>query len=391
MPRLHLINSKLAWWHWVVGINIFLLIITILGGSEIQFPANWRLVHVFSLAKEMNFAAWWSGILLFAIGFILYEFFHNRKDGTQLAFLLLSLLFFGLSLDEIGSIHERIIYGYASMIPYAAVALGMWGYSFFIMVKNAETRPAAFLIFWGIVLYGSVVLQEIIEHSVNWPLWFMGIRNGIEEGTELLATFLVLCGILPLRQHYRSNSSLSLIPDSSCVKWLQVLFLVGLILHLFLVAWVIPNFIEIWIRGNPGAWYPVVVFFLLFSRLFLDIFEKGSTKSIAFKLLAGFFLLLSIGSMSNLTFLVFRVPEPEHLNELWSFWYFGCLLLMVFAIPRKLASIQNRENWIFGTLTLLGIVGFLSASNEISYIMLGILAYGSSMIFLNHGLKEKMI
>ena len=96
------------WWHFIVAINLFFIVITTANHYLPRFPQRSRIIFPFSLASEMNIAAWWSGICLFTLSFIAYEFFCTKKDGSQKAWISLSLLLLGLSFDEIGSVHERI-------------------------------------------------------------------------------------------------------------------------------------------------------------------------------------------------------------------------------------------------------------------------------------------
>jgi hypothetical protein len=48
--------------------------------------------------------------------------------------------------------------------------------------------------FWlTVTAFGSVAFQEYLEFTLEWPWWAQGLRVGIEEGTELLGVFLLLC------------------------------------------------------------------------------------------------------------------------------------------------------------------------------------------------------
>ncbi len=96
----------IPWWVWIVAVDLVLVFITII---KHNLPDSlWGIYHHFDLGREMNMAAWWSGICLVALAFLAYELYSTNKDRTRVAWLILSLILFGLSLDEIGSLHERV-------------------------------------------------------------------------------------------------------------------------------------------------------------------------------------------------------------------------------------------------------------------------------------------
>ena len=195
--------TNIPWWKWIIVIDLALITITALIKLDINLPG---FVY-FDLGNEMNFAVWWSTITLFLTGVLSYELFCSKKDGTKTAWLAISILFCALSWDEIGSLHERAFQGsWSNYIPYAIAAVSLLIYALIKLSAKTQTRKSALLILVAFILFGSVALQEYIEHAINWTGWLIGVRVGVEEGTELLGTLLSLTAVIIQREPKPSQS-----------------------------------------------------------------------------------------------------------------------------------------------------------------------------------------
>ena len=252
--------TNIPWWKWIIVIDLVLVTITALTKVNINLPG---FVY-FDLGNEMNFAVWWSTITLFLTGVLSYELFCSKKDGTKTAWLAISILFCALSWDEIGSLHERAFQGsWSNYIPYAIAAVSLLIYTLIKLFAKTQTRKSALLILVAFILFGSVALQEYIEHAINWTGWLMGVRIGIEEGTELLGTLLSLTAVVIQREPKDSQSIEALLPNLQSIKSFSYLLLFGLFLHGIVSFW-LPSLPDLYERGNPAIWYPSMVVFLIF-------------------------------------------------------------------------------------------------------------------------------
>jgi len=179
------------WWTLLVTVDLFLLAFTIANPHIPDFQQKWRLITPFSLHTENNFAVWWSGITLLLAGLLAYQRSIEKGKNT-IVWLILSLVLACLSLDEIGSFHERIgvLKGWNGIFPFAIILISLISYTIIKLFQSSQTSTNAKYLLIATALFFSVAIQEYIEHAYTWEPWMLGIRVGIEEGTELLATFL---------------------------------------------------------------------------------------------------------------------------------------------------------------------------------------------------------
>jgi hypothetical protein len=167
-----------------------------------------------NLLRENNLATWWSSMVLLAISLLCAAAWRAdrrpaREGGPvlRLGWLFLVGVFALLSLDEVGSLHERIADDPALAIgspsadwvalltlPIAAVALLMVTFS----LANLRRRPLPFaLLILSVALFATVPLQEKLELSEKLAGEGRPVVEALlEEGSELAAGWLALCGLL---------------------------------------------------------------------------------------------------------------------------------------------------------------------------------------------------
>jgi hypothetical protein len=305
----------------ILIIDLFILAATIFityydGGNSYFSYLVRRYTTPFHLGLEMNIAVWWSGILIATAAFIGYENFCEKRSKDSYAWFLLSIVLICLSIDEVCSIHERIG-EFKKFIPYALILFILFIIAFISLEINKNTRKSGLFIFSGFICYGSVAVQEKIEHALTWPYWISGIRIGVEEGTELLGSFLILLGVIYHRQIAQSRSMHSsvapVIPDPGRLKALGGFLFVGLVVNFGVAIFIIPSLDDIGIRGNPAIWYPTIIYFLVFCALFWNALRSYEKQKMITYYASFIFLILSIYCMYPLyKFIPFisRIPIP---------------------------------------------------------------------------------
>ena len=134
----------------------------------------------------------------------LKRFFQSQRRHERHTWLGLAVFCVGLSLDELGSIHERVefLFEYWSL-PGAREATYWIGVSVLAMLfwtlKQQWQFPSKrgfWLTLGGFVRFGSVVVQEHFETRLDWPTRFRGTRFALEEASELVGVFLLMCVVL---------------------------------------------------------------------------------------------------------------------------------------------------------------------------------------------------
>lgn len=362
--------DSLAWWKWFIVIDFILVSITVIAK---YFPRI-TVLHYFNLGLEMNFAAWWSSMSLLLAAVLSYELFCSQKDGTKNAWLVIAFVLCALSWDEIGSLHERAFQGsWSNYIPYGLVGISLTIYALIKLFWQPKTRKSAFLILSAFIVFASVALQEYIEHAVNWSDALLGIRVGIEEGTELLGIFLYLMAIMIQRTKKQNlNNWLAILPKFSVMKYLSFVLLIGLAFH-SIASFYLPQIPELYLKGNPAIWYPAVIFLLL---CFHGV-EQFSTHP---KDQPKIWLLLAINFVIFSALICAQAPIESFLKF---YVLYGMQLLLIPLFYVKLYPLKlNLHIVILSYLPFLLLLSSLVGGLVIPFLVSGIFAYLVAQIFL---------
>ncbi len=268
----------------LVGSALFARGFYSLTGSWEDAPFLLKYVGVqFNLAVENVLAAWYSAILLLltaVLSFLCYLADADRQlapRDQQLSkgWLLLSFLFLGLSLDEVGTLHEGIgtltflnPFGdyelgwvWVLLIPIALVGLFMLAFAWFHLWRN---KPAALFFALGVILFLTIPLQERVEELFLKSA--VGARpiSGVllEEGTELFGTLVLL---VATAVYFRHASQGTLIKTASLATVLS--YATGGILVMAAAFWGVEWLGPYLSLGRPGIdgipanWFPAVLAF----------------------------------------------------------------------------------------------------------------------------------
>ena len=166
-------------------------------------------LNQFNLCTENVLAVWYSSMLMLFASIACFSCFilekksltNKRSRGLTFGWLLLSIMFFGLSADEMGSWHESLLmidfsrflpgaWMNTLTIPIALVGLLM-GAFFWLHVKS---KPISFvLMIVGLILYLSNPFLERMEHILaNEGLTQLNSLIWLEEGGEIFGTLSFL-------------------------------------------------------------------------------------------------------------------------------------------------------------------------------------------------------
>ena len=188
-------------------------------------PVKHVLVQL-SLAQENVLAVWYASMQLLAVsGFATLCFIADRQNLTQARILpygwvVLAVAFAGLSLDELGSLHERVSLLGTAAHPWLgwtvllALLAGGGGFAIvFALVHLRRSWPTLVLLVMGVALFASIPVQESIESAMKqlaedpaaWqrPTAFVLL----EEGAELAASLCTLAAVVFYAAFRRAGTS----------------------------------------------------------------------------------------------------------------------------------------------------------------------------------------
>ncbi|GAB3196526.1 hypothetical protein GCM10027261_19450 [Geodermatophilus arenarius] len=192
------------------------VVLLLLTGVHEELKADQPLVKplvLFSLVQEATVGAWWSSVVLAAAGtgFVLLAV--TRCWGQQRVPRVAvpaagGLLLLGLSVDEVASVHERMLIADTAGANRAFEGAGPWVVPALPLLalvacgirhlSGRAVRPATWLNWSGTLCLSTILLQEELEFSLDFdaarPTWL----TLLEEGTELLGSLLLLAGALVL-------------------------------------------------------------------------------------------------------------------------------------------------------------------------------------------------
>jgi hypothetical protein len=373
------------WWASLASINLFFIALTIAHPHIPNFQQKWRLITPFSLHTENNFAAWWSGITLLLAALLSYQRYTSEADKTKFAWLILAIVLAGLSLDEIGSFHERIghLKGWSGILPFGVLLILLVTYVNIKLFQFNSTNINAKYLCISISLLFSVAIQEYIEHTYAWKPWMLGLRVGIEEGTELIATMFMLLAII-----HKINLPLnlfSLLPSLNALSKLRLITLIGLIAHI-LGGYIITQIGDPLFRGNPMNWYPTSLYFCTaLVCLHKVIHASERIEKIRWGVVLTLTLITSIGIMTNLFMIIIpRVYELTNTtlnHQNFMIIYIIQLISIGMLLTKK---IQISKTLVISSLVCLFALAWQELYVEniwIRYSILGAFSYWTFYIF----------
>jgi hypothetical protein len=379
-------RREVPWWVWFICIDSILVVNSVL---LVYFPRDAFVSEIayyawanLSLSAEMTFAVWWSGLSILLVGLVCYENFSESKGLDRFAWLVLSVLFTLLSLDEIGSIHERALESGVSMLIFVFIGSLFLLPAFGALIYNEKTRETGILIFIGASLMASVALQEFVEHSVSWSASEWAVRMGIEEGSEIFGALICLVGTVKCRKRVDWPSQISrAIPNPLRMYRLPHVIAGALISHIVL-SLCFFNRLDFSTQGDPFVFFPCVIFILLSAYAYWDFFENDLSRynikllySLVFlstSLSSFYFLSETFGLLGErlrlitctsigLSIIVFSLAYNHCLNKRYSLIKTNLVLCGFLILIFSLYSISQKYYYvlyaIFSTIIYVTIVG----------------------------------
>jgi hypothetical protein len=211
-----------------------------------------------------------------------------------------------LSADELGSLHERIslwsrsvgLGTWSLLLPLGAVLAAVLGRAFALLWSaGGEQRRRLWPLAVGVLLVGSVALQEFIEHSIQWQTDLArAVRGAVEEGTELLGMLVLLRTALAntagLAVHGTAGDRSAF---AALYELRRPLTMFGLALAPMLGI-ASAAIVDFW--GRPADWLASLALFAAALTACRSVFRSGSGLGWPALGLAGFYCLASVTTVS---------------------------------------------------------------------------------------------
>ena len=261
------ISRRGLWFYSILAISVGLLLTTAL------VPFNRPLLRQFDLNVESNLASLWSGLLLLMASLHAFDGwarYRLQKPPLGWAWLIIAAALAGLSLDEVGSIHERLermedgvgqILTVTIVLILAAAVLTALS----VLYRSRSYASSAMLIAIAMVLLATVPLQENIQGQLQWPGYLDVLRVVLEETTEIIAILLIFKACLGNTGGFFAREPAEAFPFFEAVADLRWLLMILGLAAAFVFAFLAPHLVAVASfsqSGTPSGWLSAAAFFL---------------------------------------------------------------------------------------------------------------------------------
>jgi hypothetical protein len=389
-----LISDWRKMWFWALAaFSCFLVTVTFLMGLGIHFPMPFMNRGTFNLQSENSLAAWFSGMMLFVAAMHAFDGFivnQGIRKGPASAWLIISSLMAVLSLDEVGSLHERADNNIAPLMgksiplePFQIAIIGLLVFSFYCLWRHREYRRQVAWMSIGCMILATVPFQERMEHAVDWGnsrLAFSS-RTISEEGSELLGILIILKACLPNSGRILTGSPTNPAPVLALASHWRKLIAVLSLFVLIPIFTLFSAFIdEAHPRGYPASWLASV--FLLAAGISAFRAIHGSRNRRRLTAIVAYLCVL--GSVGFVDFAVQDRAEAFLIGEIST----RMLFLAILSIPMGVIWLSDwRYSRRYGVLFLVFILiaAMVSIRTSDPIILFGLPCLYSLLVYYVNG------
>jgi hypothetical protein len=344
------------WWIWATLINALLIYnihwLNTIGGFNTP-----TIARDLSLVHENNIGVWWAGFVLIMAGLLFFRMASFVGTGVldRIMWIILAFTIFALSIDETGSLHERVALfgGWWALLPFGVILGAGFLFAIARCMSMPECRVTGVLVMLSLFMFLGVGAMEYLSDIGKLRNTFVDrYRHAVEEGMEQVSGLvLVLAGVVALRARLRVPfRDVSVVSDPLSLWGVREFLFAGLLLHLCVSVLWMPYLWDLG-RGSPLYWYPLLVFVLLAFHC-THRFSAGDGAGWLIGIVV--FLAVSMGQMQNLGTLAVKLlginPDvfPDSLM--------GLILLTTVPTTLFLAFYSPRRRFIEHLLLTLGLI-----------------------------------
>lgn len=355
------IRRPLRWFVPIIVVDVVIGVWTLLTPHLPDTELLGLFKQTFNLGLELNLAVWWSSMMLAAAA--LGALVLSRRAGEDTwGWTGLAVVFASLSLDELGSLHERN-HGPARYVAIAVYAAITCAALFRLVQRDRSTQAGLVAAALGLFALAFEPLEELNAAATGG---FEGIAILLEEGAELLAIGLILLAVVMTSSDARTARADVLLPapDHASTRWACLSVLgVGAVVA---VAYLPSDG-----RGDPGRWFAAAGFVIV-AAVVWDGRDRWATtvRPTAVLLVA---LWLSLDSAYHLR----DVPGGERvipeLGQHWSTWLLAVALWWL--VHERLTNAAVSTALLVGPLAAIGVTP-LTDDPRLQHTLMILLAAG---------------
>jgi hypothetical protein len=297
-----------------------------------EWPLFYKILLQADLARENDVAVWFSSMLLLFVSLVCLLCFAaeprgENKSRLRFGWAVSALIFAGLSLDEMGSLHEKIAIWQSDMgwlvllVPFVIVVpvyMLLFG-----LIQIRRSRVGFFFTLFGVVCFSLVPVFEFFEMSslpeAGQPLW-----QALEEGTELIGMLAFLAATFCFALFFARMQNPASQPECATIRLefsRRRFFDITLLLALFGFVGIaatnalIPKSDIYGVDGIPENWFPSALL-LCAALLLLHLARYGlAISAILMSIYVGsnlqdFYYPGLIDGLKPVTVAVLLIPVP---------------------------------------------------------------------------------
>ncbi len=238
----------------------------------------------------------------------------------------------------------------------------------------------------------SAVAQEWLEWSREWTGWAIGVRAAVEEGSELVASFLILTAAMRASSTRGQIRDLfePLLPSKELSRIVGVSLVPALLLMYF--ATTRSDMVN---RGNPSACYPMLIYLVSACLVLSSELRFKSGPRVYRLLLAALLVFFSIDSMWQLYWnatIYYPNPDADHSVSQWASYlpYLSLVhvgLMLVWALGCRKFWCGNQLG-IVAVVILFAVAAVMTEGRAMQLLAGTVTAFGLYLVLDRSGVWE---
>lgn len=208
---------------WLLAASFILVYIV----HELIGAPSIHIDRLFNLDRESNLPTWYSSFLWCITAGVSYQCYRNSPlKNEQQIMLIFSVLFLGLSIDEVAMIHEHVIGLFGAKLikqftsvdlkgnawPIIIIPFLLFGAGFLygkVQSSLNRSKPAKYLIFLGLflLLCGGWFFETVMYFlGRDWASWTEVSEIAFEEFFEMAGAISIFTGLFAYLHQINENS-----------------------------------------------------------------------------------------------------------------------------------------------------------------------------------------